>query len=724
MGFTWFQRWFAPSSAQAGDSRYMELVEQAIVGFLLRRPDGQILMVNDAYCRLTGYTREELLQMKIQQVVSSIDAGVLDRTNALKVGESIWTKAHMLRKDGSDVYIEANTHRLKDGNLQSTVLDITGRQLAETERAESERRYTDLVEQSIFGIVVRRPDRRIVLVNAAFCRITGYSSDELLQMATTNELLRPQGRVLSDRADALKPGESMRVESELRRKDGSHVPIEATTLRLLNGNLQSTVVDITERRRAELAREESEKRYAELVDQALEGITVRKPDGAYVFVNDTFCRMFGYTRAELLHMGIRDLVHPEDLETVEQVERLNSGRNLHVAKRMRHKDGHTVHVEVSVRRLHDGNFQSTIQDVSESKRSEQRFRTMVEGAPNAMIMVDEQGKIVLVNPQTTKLFGYGGAELMGQPIEMLVPERFRRQHPGLRGGYQRAPQMRSMGRGRDLYGLRKDGGEVPVEIGLNPITTREGSFVLASIIDISQRREAEEREQAYMEELRLMSQRLLQAQEDERRAIARELHDEVGQALTATGMLLRDLEQQAGDGPLSTLAMEASGLVTGLLKQVRQLSLNLHPSVLDDLGLTAALRWAVRTRSGGSDLQVTLELAEDLPRFAPMIENTAFRVFQECLSNVQRHAAARAMRVTLARNGDALEMVVEDDGRGFEPAAAGKHAQEGKSLGVLGMRERVRLAGGRIDLESSPGAGTRVRVWLPAMERTHRSGQA
>jgi PAS domain S-box-containing protein len=573
----------------------MELVEQAIVGILLRRPDGQILMVNDAYCRLTGYDRHELLKMKIQQVVSSIDAGVLERTNALRVGESTWTRAHMLRKDGSDVYIEANTHRLPDGNLQSTVMDITGRHDAEQ------------------------------------------------------------------------------------------------------------------------SREASEQRYAELVDQALEGITVRSPTGDYLFVNDTFCRMLGYSRAEVLRLNVRDLVHLEDIESVEQVERLNKGGSLRLVKRMRHKDGHIVHVEVSVRRLQDGNFQNTIQDISEHKRSEERFQAMVEGSPTAMLMVSEQGSIAMANAQAERLFGFQRRELLGKPVEMLVPEPFRVAHPGLRAGFHRDPKVRLMGMGRDLYARRKDGSQVPVEIGLNPIVTGEGGFVLASIIDISQRREAEQRERAYMEELRLMSQRLLEAQETERRAIARELHDEVGQALTATGMLLRDLEQQPGVSPL---AAEASGLVVGLLKQVRQLSLDLHPSVLDDLGLAAALRWVVRTRTVGGDLQVTLELDEDLPRFTAMIENTAFRVFQESISNILRHAAARSVRVTLKRDGDTLELTVQDDGRGFDPAAAGKHALEGKSLGVLGMRERVRLAGGRIELESSPGAGTRVQVWLPALERT------
>lgn len=354
---------------------------------------------------------------------------------------------------------------------------------------------------------------------------------------------------------------------------------------------------------------------------------------------------------------------------------------------------------------------------SGQNRDSERFRAVVEGAPNAIVMVDERGIITLINSQTEKLFGYGREELLGQPIEKLIPERFRRGHPSLRSGYSRDPQMRPMGAGRDLYGLRKDGVEVPVEIGLNPITTCEGRFELASIIDISERRASERRDHLSQEELRLMSRRLLEAQETERRAIAQELHDEISQALMATRMNLRDLEQQAGEGPLGQHAKDASAIVAQLLEQVRQLSLDLHPTVLDDLGLAASLRWLVRTRAGSGTLNVVLDLAEDLPRLTSAIEHTLFRVFQEALSNVLRHSGARNLEVKLKLEESELQLDICDDGKGFDPGAARKHALAGASLGVIGMQERVRLAGGRIVIESKPGQGTRVRVSLPAAER-------
>lgn len=461
----------------------------------------------------------------------------------------------------------------------------------------------------------------------------------------------------------------------------------------------------------------SEERYAELVEQALEGILVRRYSGEIIFANATLCGMLGYSRAELQRMRIHDLVHPDDAETVEQVQRLAQGQYLRLGKRMRHKDGHVLFVEVSARRLANGDIQSVVHDLSETRRAELRFRAVVEQSPIAMLMTDAQGRINLVNPQAERLFGYLNEELLGQSVEKLVPIKARAAHPALRAGYMHEPRARPMGRGRELFGLHKDGHEVPVEIALNPISTREGEFVLASIVDITERRESERRERNYMEELRFMSQRLLEAQEEERRAIARELHDEIGQGLTAARINLERMQKDADGGPLAAQAADASAVVSEILQQVRQVSLNLHPSVLDDLGLAAALRWLVRTRAGSADLEVGMELADGLPRFSPTVEHTVFRVFQEALSNVLRHSGARNFRVSFRLDGDMLHLDAEDDGRGFDLQAAHKRALGGGSLGVIGMQERVRLVGGRIVIESQPGRGTRVQVSLPVTER-------
>ena len=134
---------------------------------------------------------------------------------------------------------------------------------------------------------------------------------------------------------------------------------------------------------------------------------------------------------------------------------------------------------------------SAIVDITERKRAEELFRQAVESAPNGMVMINPDGTIVLVNAQTEKMFGYDRDELLNQPVELLVPERFRTIHPEYRSGFFASPQVRSMGVGRDLYGRRKDGSEFPVEIGLNPIKTDDGLFVLSAIVDITERKRAD-----------------------------------------------------------------------------------------------------------------------------------------------------------------------------------------------------------------------------------------
>ncbi|HEX7964799.1 MAG TPA: PAS domain S-box protein [Gammaproteobacteria bacterium] len=695
---------------EQSERRYTRLVEQAINGFVVRSPEGQLLLVNEAYCRMTGYSREELLTLKARDMV--VDQAVLQKVALLEPGESTRIETLMRCKGGGLREVEYVTQRLPDGNLQSVLLDVSARKQAEKARQESERRYAALVDQAADSIWLRTPEGRMLFVNDSACRMLGYAREELLA-SRSSVLIHASDHGTAARIDALRPLETLRLERVMRHKDGRAIPVEASVQRLADGSIQVISHDIGERKRIEQAREESERRYAELVDQALEGILVRSPQGRLLFVNGTLCRMLGYAREELVQLNMRDLVHPEDADTIVRVEQLESGGHLQLQKRMRRKDGQVIHVEVSARRLHDGNIQSAIQDVSERKESELRFRSMVEGAPNAMVMVDERGAIVLANPQAEKLFGYTAAELAGKPVEMLVPMRYRGDHAAQREGYSRAPQMRAMGQGRDLFGVHKQGHEVPVEIGLNPIVTAQGRFVLASIIDITERRAAEERERAYTEELRLMSRQLLEAQESERRTIARELHDEVGQSLTATRISLRDLEQDAAAGALAPRLADTSAIIADLLAKVRQMSLDLHPSVLDDLGLVPALRWCVRTRTGGSGLEVTWDLPEDLPRFDAMVELTLFRVFQEALSNILKHADAHQAQVALAHAEGRLVLSLRDDGRGFDVDAARRHALGGGSLGVLGMQERVRLAGGELAMESSPGQGTLIRVSLP-----------
>lgn len=459
------------------------------------------------------------------------------------------------------------------------------------------------------------------------------------------------------------------------------------------------------------------------------------------------------------------------------------------------------------------------------------LQRVVESAPYALILVDAHGIITLANPHTEELFGYTQAELLGKPIEMLVPERYRHGHAGDRKGFVRHPARRAMGAGRDLYGRRKDGSEVPVEIGLTPMQMPDGDCVLAAVVDITERRRLErerrESELRYIElvdqaadaimlrrdngeiifvndaacsmlgysrvELmhmsiqdisepdsleqvramkpletryferrlrhkgghwipvetsahrlknsdvqnifhdiseRLRSQealsafpkRLLDAQETERRRIARELHDELGQTLSASQIKVRALEKKLKGSPEANSAAEVLGILSTMLQQVRQLSLDLRPAVLDDLGLAAAIRWFVRERVIKSDLEVKLEVPLTLRRFPERVETAVFRAFQSAVTNAIRHGRPRNIQVSVDFQTPRLTLEVRDDGKGFDLEVAHDQARQGKSLGLLGMTEWVKLCGGELVVESAVGRGTVVRAVIPIAEENGRSG--
>ena len=242
--------------------------------------------------------------------------------------------------------------------------------------------------------------------------------------------------------------------------------------------------------------------------------------GRIVLANRQAEQLFGYAHDELLDQPI-DVLVPEATRAAhpslragylqDAAERpMGAGRELHAQRR----NGSTFPVEIALKPMrHEGELYvlGVVVDISARRRLERRFEQAVEAAPNAMLMTDAAGRIVLVNRETERLFGYGRNELLGQSVEVLVPKRFAHGHPGLRSSYAGHPEARRMGAGRDLHGLHRDGSEIPIEIGLNPISTDDGMFVLAAIVDISDRIEAERRLRQRAEELARRSEELERA---------------------------------------------------------------------------------------------------------------------------------------------------------------------------------------------------------------------
>jgi PAS domain S-box-containing protein len=345
------------------------------------------------------------------------------------------------------------------------------------------------------------------------------------------------------------------------------------------------------------------------------------------------------------------------------------------------------------------------------QRAEQRFRQALRAAPNGMLMVRRDGIIVFANTQTEILFGYGESEMVGKPVEILVPEALRAEHVGHRDSYLKAPESRAMGGRREFHGRRKNGTEVPVEIVLSPLETYAGLLILVSVIDLTERRQAEEGLRTSQRQLRQLSGRLIGAQETERRRIARELHDDFNQSLALLSVemdiLRRKLPESAEE--LGPRVEELCARVRQLSSSIHELSHELHPLKLEQLGLVAAIRGLCKEMSESHDLAIEF-IADGVPD--GVSADTAlclYRVVQESLRNVIKHSRAKDACVTLSGTVNEICLRIVDNGAGFDARSVVGRG----GLGLISMRERLRLVGGKIAIDAHAARGTQIDVRVP-----------
>lgn len=319
-------------------------------------------------------------------------------------------------------------------------------------------------------------------------------------------------------------------------------------------------------------------------------------------------------------------------------------------------------------------------------------------------------RFLCVNASFLKITGLTKQQVDGKRIEEVLPQT---SVALARGKYQEAIREHKTVSWEESvsYPAGRRVGEVTV----TPLTDKTGKIdQLAGVIrDITDHVLAWQKSETYGRKLQVLSHRLVEVQETERRRIARELHDEIGQALTVAQLNLQAVLQSSDAGAMAPRLTESLEVVEHVLEQVHDISLNLRPSMLDDLGLEAALRWYTNRQAALAGLRVEFAMEPLKHRLDPNIETECFRIAQEALTNVVRHAHAHSLTVELLAREGRLHLTVRDDGVGFDMASVQEQTVGDPRLGLLGMEERAALAGGGLEFKSVPGAGTNVHAWFP-----------
>jgi two-component system, LuxR family, sensor kinase FixL len=364
-------------------------------------------------------------------------------------------------------------------------------------------------------------------------------------------------------------------------------------------------------------------------------------------------------------------------------------------------------------------------EITERKRLEERFRLAVEASPSAAVMVNSRGQITLVNTQTESLFGYRREELIGRSIELLVPHRFRDRHPEYRDEFFTAPRARPMGGGRDLYGLHKDGREIPVEIGLNPIDTADGMFVLSSIVDITERKRSEQALREVNEDLRETNLELEQFVY----TFSHDLKSPLVTTMGFVGLLKEDIAAGRTDEVEDSIARieRAAHRMSALIEDLLQLSrVRRMRYQLEEIDVSNVLREIVEDLAGRlQSAGVRLEIQEDLPRVVAD-RGRVMEVFENLLINAikygRRPDEAPVVAVGAETTDDGVEFFVSDNGPGIDPKYHERifglfqrldNKQEGTGIGLTIVAKIMQVHGGRVWVESQPGDGATFRVLFP-----------
>jgi len=581
----------------------------------------------------------------------------------------------------------------------------------------------ELFEQAPLAVALTTMDDNVIRINRGFTEVFGYTPQAAVGRRLS-ELIVPAESRDEYRKQVALAAQGRRVDAEGVgcRRDGSRFPAAITLVPFSSPGEETAVYavyrDITERQREEEARQASEGRWRAIFDHSAIGIAATDTQGKFIATNRAYRDMVGYSEEELRAISFMDLTWEEDrpVNAALFAEMWRGKRpQFQIEKRYWRKDGRSIWVRTTVSSIPGAGTTppiaiGVVEDITERKQAEHRLREyerVVEGLQEMIVVVDRDYRYLIANQAYLNYRGLEREQVIGHLVSELTGEAFARVIES---------KMNECVQGRvvkfELTLTYAKRGLRDIFATYFPIESAAGIDRIAMVLDdVTERKRAERELQRSLQELHALNARLHNVREEERTRLARELHDELGQALTAIRIGLAALKTTPGLDRRVQSIDGLLGLVDETIHSVRRISTELRPGILDHLGLAAAVEWAAEEFQTRTAIQCHVGLAGMSLDVDAERTTALFRILQEALTNIARHAGATQVSIHLSEERGHLALEVRDNGRGI---GEGQLRASG-SLGILGMRERAMLLGGEFFI-GDPGGGTVVRVRIPAAD--------
>jgi PAS domain S-box-containing protein len=718
----------AERALKESEEKYRTLFELSQDAAYLVRPDGTFVDVNQAWIDLIGCTRDDVSRYDAAHWYADPDGRKRYLERMAKAGAMLDDEVQLRRKDGTvfDCQRRIVARCDKDGNtvaFQGVMRDITAQKQAERALRDSEEKYRQLFDLSIAPISLIAPDGRMIQANDAWFHLFGYSREDMdsfrvWDIYPTRELRDQSVRRLVD------SGTLLDDEARLKTKDGTSIDVLRSMV--VRHNPDGSVLgyetvwrDITAQKMAEQALKDSEEKYRQLFDQSVAPISLAAPDGHIIEANDAWLQLFGYSREDLSWLTTYALYDdPKDRDRTIQRAR-EAGQLIDDAAQHRKKDGSLIEVLRSVSILRDSEgevigYQSVYRDVTDLKRaeealrkSEEKFRALFEQSIAPISLISRDGRLLEANDAWFRLLGYSREDTASFNAVDLFPS------PDMREEFVQQLLRSGTLDNYESQVRRKDGTLIDVVRSISVRYNPDGSVLGFQTVlrDVTELKKAQDEVLKSRGQLRQLALRIQEAREEERTTIAQDLHDHFGQELTALRLDLESLTSSrppAGDEGLARIRGIIQ-LADRMSQEVRRVISEMRPGMLDDLGLCAAIDWQLNQFSQRTGVKCDVSLLRDDSTISPVQATALFRMLQELLSNVARHAHATKVSVSLECLDDGVVLTVSDNGRGISDQQVSSAA----SLGLLGIHERVRALGGDFAVRRGRGEGTIARVTVP-----------